>query len=142
MTSILAIVFVLGLLIFFHELGHFLVAKALGVGVKTFSLGFGPKIWGFRLNRTDMILSAIPLGGYVKLFGEEDDDYDPRFSEEEDFSKRPPIQRMLVVGAGPIFNLLLAWILYFFCIYKCWSADANKRDWWCCGQISCQSCWS
>ena len=113
MTTVLAIVFVLGVLIFFHELGHFLVAKALGIGVKTFSLGFGPKIFGFRVNRTDLQISAFPLGGYVKLFGEEQDDFDPRFSDAEDFSKRPPLHRILVVAAGPIFNLLLAWILYF-----------------------------
>ena len=113
MTTVWAIIFVLGVLIFFHELGHFLVAKALGIGVKTFSLGFGPKILGFRVNRTDMQISAFPLGGYVKLFGEEQNDFDPRFSDAEDFSKRPPLHRILVVAAGPIFNLLLAWILYF-----------------------------
>ncbi len=113
MVSILAVIFVLGLLIFFHELGHFLVAKILRIGVKVFSLGFGKKLVGFTWGKTEYKISVIPLGGYVKLYGEEDEEYDPRFTEKEDFSKRPPIQRILVVAAGPIFNLILAWILYF-----------------------------
>lgn len=114
MISIVAVVFVLGLLIFFHELGHFLVAKLLGIGVKTFSLGFGTRLFGVVIGRTEYRISLIPLGGYVKLYGEEEGDEDLRFDEDEDFSKRPPHQRMLVILAGPVFNLILAWILYFF----------------------------
>ncbi|MGE4554241.1 MAG: site-2 protease family protein, partial [Desulfovibrionaceae bacterium] len=70
MTGALAVVLVLGGLIFFHELGHFLVARSLGIGVISFSLGFGPRIWGFRRGRTEYKLSAVPLGGYVQLAGE------------------------------------------------------------------------
>lgn len=114
MIGALAVIFVLGLLIFFHELGHFLVAKFFGIGVKTFSLGFGNRLIGIRYGKTEYRISLFPLGGYVKLYGEEEGDVDPRFSSKEDFSKRPPFQRMLVVMAGPIFNLILAWILYFF----------------------------
>ncbi len=112
--DIVAVICVLGLLILFHELGHFLVAKFFGIGVKTFSLGFGNRLVGIRYGKTEYRISLIPLGGYVKFFGEEEGDDDPRFSDEEDFSKRPPYQRMLVVMAGPVFNVLLAWILYFF----------------------------
>ncbi|MFW5836531.1 MAG: RIP metalloprotease RseP [Desulfovibrionaceae bacterium] len=116
MVSFIAIVLVLGGLIFFHELGHFLVARGLGVGVRTFSLGFGPKLLAFRGKRTEYRLSAIPLGGYVNLVGEqfpdEGGELDPEFSEREHFMLRPPWQRMLVVAAGPLFNFLLAWLLF------------------------------
>ena len=70
MTSILAFVFVLGVLIFVHELGHFLVARRIGVRVLTFSLGFGPKLLTFTRGDTEYCVSAIPLGGYVKMAGE------------------------------------------------------------------------
>ena len=69
-VSIFALVIVLGILIFFHELGHFLVARLFGVGVERFSLGFGPKLVGRTVGITDYRISAIPLGGYVKMYGE------------------------------------------------------------------------
>ncbi len=113
MTWILDFVLVLGGLIFFHELGHFLVARALGIGVKTFSLGFGPRLAGFTWGSTNYRLSLIPLGGYVSLAGEERDmTEDNGFTEKELFMSRPPWHRMLVVAAGPIFNFLLAWIIF------------------------------
>jgi regulator of sigma E protease len=119
MIGALAVVFVLGLLIFFHELGHFLVARALHIGIKIFSLGFGRRIFGFQRGSTDYRLSLIPLGGYVKLYGEDsEEEYDPRFREDQNFSKRPPYQRMMVVAAGPLFNLLLACILYFLIFFN------------------------
>ncbi len=119
MVGMIYFVLVLGLLIFFHEMGHFLVAKALGIGVKTFSLGFGPPLLRMQRGSTEYRLSLLPLGGYVKLVGEvEQGEEEGLFSEEEHFSKRPPYQRMMVVAAGPIFNLLLAWIIYFF-IFLC-----------------------
>jgi len=68
---IVSAIITLGVLIFIHELGHFLVAKRLGVGVLKFSLGFGKRLWGFRLGETEYLLSAIPLGGYVKMVGED-----------------------------------------------------------------------
>ena len=73
-TSILAFVFVLGVLIFVHELGHFLMARRIGVRVLTFSLGFGPKLLSFRRGDTEYCISAIPLGGYVKMAGENPED--------------------------------------------------------------------
>ena len=74
MTTLLAFLFVLGVLVFVHELGHFLAARRLGVRVLTFSLGFGPKILKFKRGDTEYCVSAIPLGGYVKMAGENPDD--------------------------------------------------------------------
>jgi len=111
--STLAIILVLGALIFFHELGHFLVARIMGIGVNAFSLGFGPRIWKKTIGLTEYRLSAFPLGGYVQLVGEHTDDELPeKFSEIQSFALRPPWQRMLVVAAGPIFNFILAWFIY------------------------------
>ncbi|HDQ39470.1 MAG TPA: RIP metalloprotease RseP [Desulfonatronum sp.] len=113
MQSVLAVVLVLGLLIFFHELGHFLVARLLRIGVPVFSLGFGPKIFGFLRKGTEYRLSAVPLGGYVKLAGDNPDEELPAgIRPEESFSLRPPWQRILVVAAGPIFNFVLAFLIY------------------------------
>ncbi|MDR2695285.1 MAG: RIP metalloprotease RseP [Deltaproteobacteria bacterium] len=116
--SMLSVLLVLGGLIFFHELGHFLAARALGMGVSVFSLGFGPKlvrkVWG----KTEYCLSAIPLGGYVSLVGQNEEDELPEgFAEEEYFSSRPPWQRLLVVAAGPLANLLLAWFICWGLVY-------------------------
>jgi regulator of sigma E protease len=111
--SAIAVIIVLGLLIAFHEFGHFLLARLQGIGVKTFSLGFGPRIWSTRRGQTEYQLSAVPLGGYVQLVGETPDAELPEgFSAEESFSLRPPWQRILVVLAGPVFNFLLAWFIY------------------------------
>ncbi len=111
--SVLAVVLVLGLLIFFHELGHFLVARLMRIGVPVFSLGFGPKIFSFLYKGTEYRLSAVPLGGYVKLSGENPDDEPASGARpEEIFSLRPPWQRILVVAAGPIFNFFLAFFIY------------------------------
>lgn len=111
--GVIAVVLVLGGLIFFHELGHFLVARMLGVGVKAFALGFGPKILSFRSGMTEYRLCAVPLGGYVLLAGESPDNAEePEFPKELLFNQRPVWQRMCVVAAGPIFNFLLAWGIY------------------------------
>lgn len=118
----LAVVLVLGGLIFFHELGHFGVARLLGMGVRTFSLGFGPKLLTWRRGKTDYCLSLVPLGGYVALAGEEESDepVPPEgkeidgvlFSPEELFSERPAWHRLLVILAGPVANFILALIIY------------------------------
>jgi regulator of sigma E protease len=113
LQSVIAIILVLGLLIFFHELGHFLVARMLGIGVSTFSLGFGPRIFGFKPGKTEYRLSAVPLGGYVHLVGETAEaELPPGFKTSESFALRSPWQRILVVSAGPIFNFVLAWLIY------------------------------
>jgi regulator of sigma E protease len=118
-TSILAVVLVLGGLIFFHELGHFVVARGLGMGVSVFSLGFGTRLFGFTRGKTDYRVCAFPLGGYVQLVGESPDAELPEdFTPEESFSRRPPWQRMLVVLAGPVFNFLLAWFIFWGLAYS------------------------
>ncbi len=112
-SSILAFVVVLGVLIFFHELGHFIVARLFGVGVQKFSLGFGPRIFGKQVGITDYRISAIPLGGYVKMVGDEPDaELDPA-DIPISFTHKHVFKRFLIVAAGPFFNLLLAVIIFF-----------------------------
>ena len=116
--SFLAIVLVLGGLIFFHELGHFLAAKSFRVGVKTFSLGFGPRIFGFKRGTTEYQVAALPLGGFVSMVGEADPaDIPEPFTEKDSFALRPPWQRLVIIVAGPLFNLVLAWLLYWGLFY-------------------------
>ena len=113
MQSILAVVIVLGVLIAFHELGHFLAAKLLGVGVKVFCLGFGPRVVGKKIGQTEYRLAAIPLGGFVSMVGEHDEaDLPEGFTAEQSFTRKPVWRRMTIVAAGPVFNLVLAWLLY------------------------------
>ena len=112
-TNIFAFIIVLGVLIFFHEFGHFLIARLFGVGVEKFSLGFGPRLIGKKIGITDYRLSAIPLGGYVKMVGEEPDaEIDPA-DLPLSFTHKPVYQRMLIVAAGPVFNILLAIFIFF-----------------------------
>jgi regulator of sigma E protease len=112
--KMVTVVIVLGGLIFFHELGHFLLARVLKIGVRTFSLGFGPKLWGLQRGRTEYRLSAVPLGGYVQLVGQDPgEDIPSGFGPEHRFDLRPAWQRALVVAAGPGFNFLLAWVVIF-----------------------------
>ncbi len=108
MTTILAFVFVLGVMIFFHELGHFLVAKKVGVRVEKFSLGFGPKLVGFTKGETEYLISAFPLGGYVKMSGENPDE--EITGADYEFSSRTVGERAGIVTAGPIMNLILAYL--------------------------------
>jgi regulator of sigma E protease len=104
--TLLAFVFVLGVMIFIHELGHFLVAKLQKIKVHSFALGFGPRLLGFRRGDTDYRINILPLGGYVKLAGE---DFDDKITGgPEEFLSRPKYQRLLVYLAGPMMNILLA----------------------------------
>ncbi len=114
MITLLAFVFVLGILIFVHELGHFLVAKAFGIRVLTFSFGFGPKVVGRRWGETEYVLSLLPLGGYVKMLGEEPEEEIPEGEEGRSFSHRPLGQRAMVVAAGPVANLVFASLMFAF----------------------------
>ncbi|MDD2272748.1 MAG: RIP metalloprotease RseP [Desulfuromonadaceae bacterium] len=136
MTVIYAII-VLGVLIFVHELGHFLFAKMMGVRVEKFSLGFGPKLLGTKIGETEYLLSAFPLGGYVKMFGEggfiegsethhqpengtdatiQSDETMPgeltEYEKSRSFSHKPVLARIVIVMAGPVFNLLFAWLIF------------------------------
>lgn len=108
METILATLVVIGVLIFVHELGHFLVAKYYGVGVEAFSLGFPPTLLHKKIGDTDYRLSFVPLGGYVKLMGENPHDPIPPELISKSFSHRPLGQRTAIVAAGPLSNLLFA----------------------------------
>jgi regulator of sigma E protease len=108
-TTLLAFLFVLGVLVFVHELGHFLLARWHGVRVLTFSLGFGPKLLSFRRGDTEYCLSAIPLGGYVKMAGENPDDQPQGASDE--FLSKSKWQRFQILMAGPAMNMALAVLL-------------------------------
>lgn len=112
-TSIIAFIVVLGVLIFFHELGHFLVARFFGVGVEKFSLGFGPRLFGKTVGMTDYRVSLIPLGGYVKMVGEEPDAPIEPHLQAQSFTHKNVYQRFLIVAAGPLSNLLLAVAIFF-----------------------------
>ncbi|MFW6052804.1 MAG: RIP metalloprotease RseP [Desulfosalsimonas sp.] len=112
MSMIIGFLIVLGVLIFFHELGHFLVAKAFGVGVERFSLGFGPKLASKKVGRTEYRISAVPLGGYVKMVGEQPDEEVDSQNIEYSFNHKPVYQRMLIVAAGPFFNFLLCIVIF------------------------------
>ena len=101
----------LAVLIFVHELGHFLAARKCGVIVEKFSIGFGKKLFGFTSRGTEFIVAAIPLGGYVKMKGEE---LGEETSEEGSFSAAPPQHRLLIAFAGPAFNILFALAIYVF----------------------------
>ncbi len=109
LVNALALLFVLGVLIFVHELGHFLVAKYFGVGVEVFSLGFGKRVAGFRRGDTDYRLSLLPLGGYVKMVGENPDE--ELTGADNEYLAKPKWQRFLVLLAGPTMNVALAFIL-------------------------------
>lgn len=110
--SILSLVILLGVLIFVHELGHFLIAKKMGVGVLKFSLGFGPKIIGKQIGETQYQLSLIPLGGYVKLLGESQGEELSREDQRRSFQNQSVYRRFAIVLAGPIFNFLLAIFIF------------------------------
>jgi len=104
--SIAAFVFVLGVLVFVHEFGHFLVARWLGVRVITFSVGFGPKLVSFRRGDTEYAISVLPLGGYVKMAGENPDD--PQTGARDEFMSRPKWDRFRILLAGPVMNIILS----------------------------------
>lgn len=113
MITILATIVVLGVLIFVHELGHFLLAKLLKVRVLVFSLGFPPKLLHKQIGETDYRISVIPLGGYVKLLGENPNEEVPPELVAYSFMHHPLWHRALVVLAGPLFNLLFATLALF-----------------------------
>ena len=103
---------VLGILVAFHELGHFLAARWVGVKVLKFSLGFGPKLLGRQVGETEYLVSAIPLGGYVKLFGEEETEAITPEDRRRSFSHQSLWGKVLIVSAGPGFNFILAYLIF------------------------------
>ncbi|MBD3234773.1 MAG: RIP metalloprotease RseP [candidate division Zixibacteria bacterium] len=117
LQSILAVIFVLGLLIFVHELGHFIVAKRAGVRVERFSLGYPPKLFGIKRGETEYCISWIPFGGYVKMAGENPDEEDIK-GEPYEFQSKSVGARAAIIAAGPAMNfvaaLIILWLVYFF----------------------------
>ncbi len=111
-TTIFSTILVLGVLIFVHELGHFLVAKWSGVTVLRFSFGFGPRLFGVKRGDTDYCISLVPLGGYVKMLGEETDEEVTEDQLARSFSTQPLLKRAGIVLAGPMSNFALAIIIF------------------------------
>lgn len=112
-SYILPFIVLLGLLIFVHELGHYLVAVWCGVRVETFSLGFGKKIFQYKRGDTNYCLSIIPLGGYVKMFGDEVGGDIPEDQKKYSFTHKAVWQRIAVVLAGPLMNFFFAILIFF-----------------------------
>ena len=113
---IVAAIVAFGVLVFLHELGHFLVAKKAGVGVLTFSIGFGPKVLIRRYGETEYCVSAFPLGGYVKMVGEDPREEVGSADRDRSFAHRSLASRTAIVAAGPAANFLLAMVV-FLCVF-------------------------
>lgn len=113
MQTLLATIFVFGLLITSHELGHFVTAKLSGIKVLEFAIGMGPKIFGFKKGETSYSLRLFPIGGYVKMLGEEGDSNDPRA-----FCNQNPWKRLIVIIAGAFMNFVIAIILFAIIAYN------------------------
>ena len=126
MTSLLAFLFVLGVLVFVHELGHFVVARRLGVRVLTFSLGFGPKIVNVKRGDTEYCISVIPLGGYVKMAGESLGE--ARSGGDDEFMSKTKWERFLILIAGPAMNLILAVLVMWGVLYQGAEVPAYEQE--------------
>src|SRR5438874_11887402 len=109
LISIVSVAVILGFMILIHEFGHYAVAKLLGVRVEQFAIGFGKRLIGFRRGDTDYRINALPLGGYVKMTGE--NPMDERTGDPGEFMSHPRWHRFLIAIAGPAMNILLAVVL-------------------------------
>ncbi|MGQ9705701.1 MAG: site-2 protease family protein [bacterium] len=121
MITLFSFILVVGVLILFHEFGHFIIARLVGINVLKFSVGFGPKIFSIKGKKTEYVLSAIPLGGYIRMAGEQAFLKDEPIKDGDYFSKGPG-ERALVVLGGPIMNLALA----FLCIFAVYTIGYNE----------------
>src|SRR6202453_3163461 len=135
LVSIVAFVVLVGLMVVVHEFGHFAVAKLCGVRVESFSVGFGPRLFGVKFGDTDYKVCVLPFGGYVKMTGETPDqistggdepDREAPANEPGAFTSHPRWQRMLIGVAGPISNFILAFVLMFF--YYGWINEKPKHE--------------
>src|ERR1700720_4308677 len=108
LRDLIAVSIVLGIMIFVHEWGHFIAAKLCGVRVDVFSLGFGPRLAGFKRGDTDYRLSALPFGGYVRMAG--DNPVEERTGAPYEFLSKPRWVRVFIAVAGPTMNILLAFV--------------------------------
>ena len=149
LLTIVSFIFVLGIVVFFHELGHFLAAKAFGVRVHRFSLGFPPKMIGFKKGETEYCISWIPLGGYVKMEGEnpaenaENDEEDIK-NDPGNLLNKPAWQRAIVFFAGPFANLYYGNLNCRRPVLLHWQYRGRSRqscDWQCGGGFACRSGW-
>ena len=104
---------VLSGLIFFHELGHYAAARLMGVYVEVFSIGFCKRLFTFRKWDTEWSISAIPLGGYVRMKGQDDSDPTNVSLDNDSYNTKTPAQRIFILLAGPAANFILAFVLYF-----------------------------
>ncbi|MBV4418078.1 RIP metalloprotease RseP [Clostridium tyrobutyricum] len=104
---IIAAIIAFGVLIFIHELGHFTLAKINGVQIEEFAIGMGPKLFGIKKNETQYSIKLLPIGGYVKMLGDEGESTDPRA-----FNNKSPLRKLSIVAAGPIMNFILGVILF------------------------------
>ncbi len=110
--DIIAFLIVISIIVLIHEFGHFIVAKKMGVKVEKFSLGFGPKVYGKKIGETEYIISALPLGGYVKLLGEDPSEELPPEDEKRSYGKLPPYKKFLIIFFGPAFNFIIAAVIF------------------------------
>lgn len=117
MNSVASFIIVLGVLIFVHEFGHFITAKLFGIKVLKFALGFGPKLIGKRYGETEYLICALPLGGYVKMLGEQPDEEVSTEQQQRSFSAKAVWKRFLVVLAGPLSNLISAVLIFSIVIF-------------------------
>ncbi|MDT8448078.1 MAG: RIP metalloprotease RseP [bacterium] len=110
MFTLITFIIAISILVFVHELGHYLAARAVGVKVLEFSIGFPPRAWGKKIGDTEYILSWIPVGGYVRLLGQDPEDENP--DEEGNYASKTALQRLFILVAGAAMNLLFAWIFF------------------------------
>ena len=111
--SIFVSLIVLSALIFFHELGHYFAARAVGVYVEVFSIGFGRKVASFRKWGTEWRIALIPLGGYVRMKGQDDADPTKKSYDNDSYNVKTPLQKIFILLAGPLANFVVAFVLYF-----------------------------
>ncbi len=126
LTNTFALIFVLGVMIFVHEFGHFATAKFFGIRVDVFALGFGPRLFGFRRGDTDYRVCALPLGGYVKMAGENPDE--ELSGSDDEFLSRPKWQRFFVLFNGPVMNVVLSFLLLTMVFMRGVSIDSYRLD--------------
>lgn len=120
----ISVLFVFGILIFFHELGHFFVAKKLKVTVEKFSLGFGPALFKFKKGETEYAISAVPFGGYVKMAGES---LNESKGKEGEFYSKSPVKRIAIVAAGPIMSFALAFVIFYMVVMTIGTTSLNPQ---------------
>ena len=110
MLSLISFLIVLSILVLVHEFGHFIVARRLGVRVERFSFGFGPKVFSIKRGETEYLISAIPLGGYVKMAGDEPGE--GLKGDKWEFLSRTISERFRIIFAGPLLNYILAFLIF------------------------------